>query len=186
MPTLLIVDDEANVLYSLERGLQAEGLTIRTARTVRQGVESVRQHRPDAAILDVRLPDGSGLDAFEQIRKIDPRLPVVIITAFAASETAIEAMKRGAFEYLLKPVDLHQLREVVASALELSRQRHVPAVFDGADERDGDVDRIVGSSGAMQAVYKAIGRIAPQDVPVLLLGESGTGKELVARAVYQH
>jgi two-component system nitrogen regulation response regulator GlnG len=187
MPSLLVIDDEPNVLFSLQTGLRSDTLEIHTARTAREGLELVRSRPPDAVVLDVRLTDMSGLEAFDRIRAIDARLPVIFITAYATTETAIEATKRGAFEYLLKPVDLHQLRQVVAKAVELSRIRHVPAVFeDAGPEEDGAVDRIVGRSAAMQEVYKAIGRVAPQDVPVLILGESGTGKELVARALYHH
>ncbi|MGE0610618.1 MAG: sigma-54-dependent transcriptional regulator [Pirellulales bacterium] len=185
MQTLLVVDDEPNVLYSLERSLQSESVRVITAHTAQEGIELVRQRRPDVVILDIRLPDMSGLDAFARIHEQDPRLPVIMITAFAATETAIEAMKRGAFEYLLKPFDVRHVREVVGRALELSRLVHVPAVFaDG--EADDKADRIVGNCQPMQEVYKAIGRVAPLDVNVLILGESGTGKELVARAVYQH
>ena len=192
MPRLLVVDDEESVLYSLEQGLQTSGLEILTADTAKRGIKKVRDHAPDAVILDVRLPDMSGLDAYSLIREIDPRLPVIIITAYAATETAIEAMKRGAFEYLLKPLDLHQLRDVVARALELSRLSRVPATFDAGDAKDSDAvepleaDRIVGRSPVMQEIYKAIGRVAPQDVTVLVLGESGTGKELIVRSIYQH
>jgi nitrogen regulation protein NR(I) len=185
MPKLLVVDDEPNVLYSIEKSLQSEELEVVVAQTGRQGVELVEQLRPDAMILDVRLSDMSGFEAFDQIRQIAPRLPVVIITAYASTETAIEAMKRGAFEYLLKPVDLHQLREVVGRALELSRFRHVPAVFENEDANEG-AELIVGQSAAMQEVYKAIGRFAPRDETVLITGESGTGKELVARALFHH
>lgn len=185
MQTLLVVDDEPNVLYSLERSLQSDTLKVITAHTAQEGIELVQQRRPDVVILDVRLPDMSGLDAFARIHEFDPRLPVIMITAFAATETAIEAMKRGAFEYLLKPFDVRHVREVVARAMELSRLVHVPTVF--ADtQADALADRIVGNSQAMQEVYKAIGRVASLDVNVLILGESGTGKELVARAVYQH
>ena len=185
MPTLLVVDDEANVLYSIEKALQSDTLTVHTAPTGRQGVEAVQRLRPDTVILDVRLSDMSGLEAFDRIRQIDPRLPVIIITAFAATETAIEATKRGAFEYLLKPLDFHQLQEVVRRALELSRLRHVPALLEG-EAADRNADTIVGRSAAMQEIYKVIGRVAPQDVTVLITGESGTGKELIARALYGH
>ena len=177
MARLLVVDDEPNVLFSMEEGLKSDELEIITARTAREGIERVRRERPDAVILDVRLPDMSGLQAFDRIRQVDPRLPVVVITAFAATETAIEAMKRGAFEYLLKPVDLRQLRDVVARAIEQGRLAHVPALIDDEEgPAEGAVDRIVGHSAAMQEVYKAIGRVAGQDVTVLILGESGTGK----------
>jgi two-component system nitrogen regulation response regulator GlnG len=108
------------------------------------------------------------------------------MTAYTTTETAIEAMKRGAFEYLLKPVNLHELRGVVGRALELNRLACVPAVFEGTEQSAGPSDPIVGQCPAMQEVYKAIGRVASQDVTVLVTGESGTGKELVARALYQH
>ena len=130
MPSLLVVDDEPNVLYSIQKSFHSKGVNVLTASTATQGLELIRSRRPDAVILDVRLADMSGLEAFDQIREIDSRLPVIFITAFAATETAIEAMKRGAFEYLLKPLDFHQLREVVQRALELSRFRHVPAIPD--------------------------------------------------------
>jgi len=185
LSTLLIIDDEPNVLYSLQAALETDELRVATASSGRQGLTAAEKHLPDAVIVDVRLPDQSGLEVFERLRRLDPRLPVIVVTAFAAADTAIEAMKRGAFEYLLKPVDLHHLREVVGKALALRRMQSVPAVVDG-QPAGPESDLIVGRSPAMQELYKAIGRFAPQDVTVLLLGESGTGKELVARAVYQH
>lgn len=185
MATLLIIDDEPNVLYSLQTGLETDELQVVTATSGRRGLTAAEKHLPDAVIVDVRLPDQSGLEVFERLRRLDPRLPVIVVTAFAAADTAIEAMKRGAFEYLLKPVDLHHMREVVGKALALRRMQSVPAVVDG-QPASPESDLIVGRSSAMQEVYKAIGRFAPQDVTVLLLGESGTGKELVARAIYQH
>src|SRR5487761_1307740 len=186
MPRLLVVDDEPNVLYSLQKSLTSSTLEVLTAKTGKEGVDRVVDSLPDAVIVDVRLPDMSGLDAYDRIRQIDPRLPVIVITAFAKTETAIEAMRRGAFEYLLKPVDFRRLREVVAKALEVSRLSHVPAVINDEEPGDSPADRIVGCAAAMQDVYKAIGRAAPQDVTVLILGESGTGKELVARSLYHY
>jgi len=185
MQTLLIVDDEKNVVYSLEKGLKAEGYAIATADTAKKAIELAASIHPDAVLLDVRLPDMSGLQAFDRMRELDPLLPVIILTAHGTTETAIEAMKRGAFEYLLKPVKLNELRQIVARAIEMSRLSRVPAVFDQQDDRPV-VDRIVGGSAAMQQVYKDIGRVAGQNVTVLILGESGVGKELVARAIYQH
>lgn len=186
MPTLLIVDDEPNVVYSLKKRLQSDSLNVIDASTARQGIEMVIERNPDAVLLDIRLPDMSGLDAFEEIREHDSRLPVIIITAHATTETAIEAMKRGAFEYLLKPLDLPELREVVSRAIHLGSLSRIPAVFGEEKSADASADRIVGLSGPMQVVYKNIGRVAPQDVNVIILGESGTGKELVARAIYSH
>jgi two-component system nitrogen regulation response regulator GlnG len=188
MPKLLIVDDEPGILYSLKAALETEETTVLTAQTAARGIDAVAKLKPDAVILDVRLPDMSGLDAFERIREIDPRLPVIVVTAHGGTETAIKAMKSGAFEYLLKPIDLHQLDEVVGKAFELRRMQATPTVYGEVETpiEIGEEDQIVGRCPAMQEVYKAIGRIAPQDVTVLLLGESGTGKELVARALYQH
>ena len=186
MPKLLIVDDEPNLLYSLKKGFESDELQVFTAETAEQGIEAVRRHEPDVLILDLRLPDMSGLDAFLEIRRIDARLPVIIITAFSTTETAIEAMKRGAYEYLLKPVDFDKLYDIVARALEISRMSRVPAMFEVEADGDAATDHIVGRSQAMQEVYKAIGQVAPQDVTVLILGESGTGKEMIARSIYQH
>lgn len=189
MPKLLIIDDESNVLYSLQTGLESEELSVVTAKTGKRGITLVPKEDPDVVIVDVRLPDMSGLEVFDRIKEIAPKVPVIIITAFAATDTAIEAMKRGAFEYLLKPVDLHHLREVVGRALELRRMQSVPAVFEQPEaphDGNGGTDPIIGRSPVMQEVYKAVGRTAQQDVTVLILGESGTGKELIARAIFQH
>jgi two-component system nitrogen regulation response regulator GlnG len=186
MPTLLIIDDEPNVCYSLEKVLGSRGLRIITAGTAAEGLAAVRREAPDTIILDIRLPDLSGLDAYREIRGIDARLPVIIITAHGTTETAIEAMKLGAFEYLLKPLDLEQVRDVVSRALHTSQLSRTPAVYDENQHAALEGDQLVGASPPMQELYKSIGRIAPQDVTVLILGESGTGKEMVARAIYQH
>lgn len=185
MSLLLIVDDEPNIRYSLEASLRSLFTEIITADTAASAVEAARMRRPDVVLLDVHLPDGSGLDAFREMRRLDPRLPVVIITAFSTTQTAIEATKQGAFDYLVKPVELGALTDTVRRALELSRLNKVAVSFDQA-WLSADVDPLIGRSPAMQTVYKAIGRVAPQDVTVLIQGESGTGKELVARAIYQH
>ena len=185
MPKMLVVDDEPNVLYSIEKTFRSDTLDVIGAQTGAQAIELTKRMRPDLAILDVRLSDMSGLEVFDRIREIDPRLPVIIVTAYGATETAIEAMKRGAYEYLLKPIDLLQLSELIQRALELSRFRHVPTVFK-EEEAVGDTEPIVGRSPVMQDVYKAIGRVASSDITVLITGESGTGKELVARALWQH
>src|SRR6185312_4444981 len=123
---------------------------------------------------------------YRQIRAIDGRIPVIFVTMAKSADAAIEAMKQGAYDYLCKPLDPRQLRRVVGEALEVARQLREPAVFaQAAPEPDVD-GAIVGSCPAMREVYKAIGRVAAQNVPVLITGESGTGKELVARAIYQH
>ena len=186
MPSILIIDDEPNVCYSLGRALESATLAVTAAGSGRQGIQSIRLSLPDAVILDVRLPDMTGLEAYAKIREIDARLPVIVITAHGTTETAIEAMKLGAFEYLLKPLDLDQLASVVDRAIHTSQISRMPALYHEQPEIQPAADQLVGSSPPMQELYKSIGRIAPQDVTVLVLGESGTGKELVARAVYQH
>lgn len=186
MSLLLIVDDEPNIRYSLEMSLQSMFTEVVTAETAAAAVELVRTRRPDVVLLDVHLPDRLGLEAYRDMRRIDPRLPVVIITAFSTTQTAIEATKQGAFDYLVKPVELNVLHDTVRRALELSRLNKVAVSFDQGWLGKDDVDPLIGRSPAMQTVYKAIGRVAPQDVTVLIQGESGTGKELVARAIYQH
>ncbi len=184
---LLVVDDEPNLLYSLKKGLESPDVEVLTAQTGCDGIAAVESHRPDAVVLDVRLPDMSGLDAFTEIRAIDSRIPVILVTAYSMTETAIEAMKRGAFDYLLKPVEFDRLQDVVTQALQVGRMSRVPAMFEMEDEGiHTNVDQIIGNSPQMQEVYKAIGRVASQNVNVLILGESGTGKEMVARAIYQH
>jgi DNA-binding NtrC family response regulator len=138
------------------------------------------------SFFDIILPDISGLQAFKEFSKLDAKLPIVFITGGGVSDTAIEAMKLGAFDYLVKPLDLSQVRALAEQALRIRRLMTSPVGFaDHLTPEDGS-EAIVGESSKMQAVYKAIGRVAPQDVTVLVQGESGTGKELVARAIYHH
>ena len=188
MPKLLVIDDEPNITFTIAETLGSKELQVLTAGTAREGIELFRRQRPDVVLCDVRLPDQSGLDAFDRMHEIDPRIPVIIMTAFAKTETSIEAMRRGACEYLVKPVDFIALKQTVGRAIEVSRLSHVPAVVgeSESDDDDPNAERIIGLSPAMQEVYKTIGRVAAQDATVLILGESGTGKELVARAIYHY
>src|SRR5262249_53670890 len=186
MPTLLVIDDEPFILHAFRRSFREPGVQLLTAATAAEGLEAFAKHRPDVVILDVHLPDQSGLDVFRAIHEADARVPVLFISGHGTTEMAIEAMKRGAYDYLLKPLDLPQLRDLVARAFEISRLMHVPAVMAEEEPVPETSDVLVGRCPAMQKVYKAIGRVAPQDVTVLILGVSGTGKELVARAIYQH
>jgi two-component system nitrogen regulation response regulator GlnG len=186
MPSLLVVDDEPGILLAFRRAYRDRALEVLTAETAGAGLTLAQTHRPDVVILDIQLPDMTGLEALQQLRQIDARCPVIFITGKSTTDTAIEAMKLGAFEYLLKPLELPQLRQIIDRALAISRMMHVPAVVAEGETVDDRADAIIGRCAAMQEVYKAIGRVAGQDVPVLITGESGTGKELVARALYQH
>jgi two-component system nitrogen regulation response regulator GlnG len=182
MSTLLVVDDEEVVRYSFRRVFQGEDTKVVTAATAGEGLAALAREDPDVIVLDLQLPDRSGLDLYQEIQAKAPRRPVIFITAHGTTETAIEAMKRGAFDYLIKPVDLDRLSQVLNRALEAARLMRTPTVLPVEDRSD----RIVGRSSVMQEMCKLIGRVAPQDVNVLIAGESGTGKELVARALYQH
>jgi len=183
---LLIDDDPALIPEQVRQSFPAPRYRVEVAGTGAEGLARVRAEPPDVILLDLRLPDQPGLDVYQQIRQIDARIPVIFVTLAKGADTAIEAMKQGAYDYLFKPLDLDQLRRVVAAALEVARRMRAPAVV---AETAADLDMegaIVGSCPAMREVYKAIGRVAAQNVPVLITGESGTGKELVARAIYQH
>jgi two-component system nitrogen regulation response regulator GlnG len=182
MPTLLVIDDEQSVRYSFRRVFEGEGVQVLTARTAAEGLEKAREQSPEVIVLDLQLPDRSGLELFTDLQGLDSKRPVIFITAHGTTDTAIEAMKAGAFDYLVKPVDLDRLSQVLARAFDAARLMRVPAILPAEEGSD----RIVGHSPVMQEMCKAIGRIAPQEVNVLILGESGTGKELVARALYHH
>ncbi len=182
MPTLLVVDDEEGVRYSFRRIFTGEGVEVLTATTAAEGLDAVRRRLPDVIVLDLQLPDRNGLDVFRELQGVAPGRPVVFITAHGTTQTAIEAMKGGAFDYLVKPLALDKVSQVLERAFDAARLTAVPAVV----PEEEPSDQIVGRSPVMQEMCKAIGRVAPQDVNVLILGESGTGKELVARALYHH
>jgi two-component system nitrogen regulation response regulator GlnG len=183
---LLVDDDPVMILDQVSHALGPHGMRIDVARTAADGLERVAAELPDVILLDVHLPDLSGLEAYQRIRQIDARIPVIFITWAATADTAIEAMKEGAYDYLFKPLDLARLRTVVAQALELGRLMREPAVVAETPPAEHGGDALIGRCPAMGEVYKAIGRVAAQNVIVLITGESGTGKELVARAIYQH
>ena len=186
MPTLLVIDDEAPILHAFRRVFREPEVVLFTAGTAAEGLAQVAAIRPDAVILDVNLPDESGLAAFRKLRAIDARVPVLFITGHGTTDQAIEAMKLGAFDFLLKPLEIQTLRDLVNKAFAISRLMRVPAILSQEETPTETSDVLVGRCPAMQEVYKAIGRVASQNVTVLILGESGTGKELVARALYQH
>ena len=182
MKTLLVIDDEESVRYSFRSIFSLEGVEVLTAATGQEGIDLVREKNPDVIVVDLQLPDRSGLEVFAEIQTLAPKRPVIFITAHGTTQTAIEAMKRGAFDYLIKPLELERLTQIIERAFEAARLMSVPAVLPSEDVKD----EIIGRSVVMQEMCKMLGRIAPQDVNVLITGESGTGKELVARALYTH
>lgn len=185
MAAILIVDDDAQLRQSFARVLGQEGHAVTTAHSGEGGLSMVRAQEFDLVIMDVRMPGMSGLDTLRSLREIEPKLPVIIMTAFGTTETAIEATKVGAFDYMLKPFDVPEVLSVIDQAVEAGRLMRSRVEMDGIPDT-ASAEVIIGRSKAMQELYKAIGRVAPTDATVLIRGESGTGKELVARAIYQH
>jgi DNA-binding NtrC family response regulator len=183
---LLLIDDDPDLIPVQVRNAFPHPHTVEVRATGAAGLEHVRDNPPDVVLLDMRLPDQSGLEVYRQIRAIDARIPVIFVTLAKTADAAIEAMKLGAFDYLFKPLDLLQVRRVVDEALKVGRGMREPAIV-AETPRDSELDgAILGGCAAMREVYKAIGRVAGQDVTVLISGETGTGKELIARAIYQH
>jgi two-component system nitrogen regulation response regulator GlnG len=188
MANLLLIDDDPDLLPDqVSHVFPAPAHRVEVAHTGTAGLKRVADVRPDVILLDLRLPDKSGLDVLRELRQIDARIPVVLVTVVRSADAAIEAMRQGAYDYLLKPLDLQKLDRVINEALKVAQVMREPAVVMGpSPDDDQPGEAIVGTSLAMQEVYKATGRVADQTFPVLITGESGTGKELVARAIYQH
>lgn len=185
---LLVIDDEPLILETIELAFPDDQVT--KCKTAQQGIEAFLRSTPDVVLCDIRLPDMSGLDAFAQLHAIDAKVPVILMTGRGTAQTAIEAMQRGAFEYIVKPLDPDTLIPLIEDAAETSRMTRVRAVVPDVLPEDVSVDNendvLIGNCPAMQEVYRSIGRVTRQNVTTLILGESGTGKEVVARAIYQY
>ncbi len=189
MNTLLIIDDDPTVALLVDKALEGMPVKVQTAKTAGQGLAVVREKKPDVLLLDVALPDASGLELIGQILALDPGVAIAFVTVSDDSDTAIEAMKRGAYDYLVKPLSVDRVQRVVSRALETRRHAASGGELVEASTaiaRPQDDTVFLGRSPAMLEVYKEIGRIATRDVPVLICGESGTGKELVAHSIHQH
>jgi two-component system nitrogen regulation response regulator GlnG len=182
MSHILVVDDEQAVAWALERALKGEKHSVSVAASAEEAFDRAKQRRPDAIVLDVRLPGLDGLSALGRLRDLSGDAPVIVVTAFGNLATAVKAVEGGAFDYLAKPFDLGQALEAISRALQRRTAREpAPAASEAATPEE-----IVGRSPAMQVVFKRIALVAPRDACVLVTGESGTGKELVARALHRH
>ncbi|TWU02633.1 sigma-54-dependent transcriptional regulator [Stieleria varia] len=187
MQSLLVIDDEASILKAFERAFGSDTTTVLTASSGAEGQALFVQSKPDVVVLDLSLPDTNGIELFTRLREIDPRVPFIFITGHGTVQSAIEATKLGAYDYLFKPLELDEIRSLLEKAFNLSRMVRVqPVLSDDGQSHDALSDAIVGRCRAMKEVYKSIGRVAPQNLTVLLQGESGTGKEVVAQAIYHH
>jgi DNA-binding NtrC family response regulator len=183
MADILVVDDESSVADAFTRFLRHDGHSPRVASSGEEALAQLAIALPDLVVMDVRMPGMDGLAALAEMRRRYPDLYVVIMTAFGTSQTSIDAIRAGAFDYLTKPLDLDLLRDVIAKALASQRVRisQAPAGHDGAH-----VAALVGESPQMLDVYKLIGRLASNDVPALVVGERGTGKDLVVATVHDN
>jgi two-component system response regulator AtoC len=182
---IVIVDDDLSLVHFLKKTLILKGYQIFAYPNGREALEGIKEDC-DLVLLDNRMPDLSGLEVLKRLKKSYPKVPVIVMTAFGTTETAIEAMRLGAFDYLLKPFELEDIFELVVRGLEAGKLMKRAVAIPALAEFQEDSDQIIGKSRAIQEVYKMIGQVAESDVTVLIRGESGTGKELVARAIYQH
>ena len=180
---ILLIDDDPGITDTLQRVLVDEGHIVAVERQGDAGLQRALNEPFNVIVTDLRLPGLGGLDLVRQLHSLRPRLPIILITAFGTAETAIEATKLGAYDYLLKPFDIAGLLELLRRAVNSNRLMSEPVTL---GEPGAARDAIIGQSAAMQAIYKEIGRVAAKPVNVLIRGETGTGKELIARAIYQH
>lgn len=190
MGKILIVDNDEELVHFLSRLCVKQGYEVASCTDGISGLERVRSETFDLILLDYKMPGLNGLETLAEIKRAQIRTPVIVMTAFGTTETAIEAMKLGAYDYLLKPFDSEGLKRLAADALEVNRLMKEIVGLPGTTAKIfpavSGVVRIVGTSRRMQEVFKVIGQVAEKDVTVLITGESGTGKELVARAIYHH
>jgi len=184
---ILIVDDEPDIRELLEITLGRMGHDTRSAASLHEARELLDSRDFDLCLTDMRLPDGNGIELVSHIQATRPELPVAVITAFGSMDTAIEALKAGAFDFVSKPVDLKMLRDLVSSALRLSRTDEPATERPAApgSEADGECE-LLGDSACMRQLKGTIGKLARSQAPVYIRGESGSGKELVARQIHQH
>jgi two-component system nitrogen regulation response regulator GlnG len=186
MDKLLLIDDEADVQYSFRRIFDQPDIELTTANSGEEGLKIIPRLKPDLVIMDVRMGGMNGLETLRRLRQADAKQMVIMMTAYGTTQTAIEAMKLGAYDYLLKPFDVPKLKQIVLNALKAARDmRQVVSYEPLLESEDYDIG-IIGRSEAMQNVFKTIGQLADSNATALITGESGTGKELVARAVYHH
>jgi DNA-binding NtrC family response regulator len=185
-PTILIIDDDSEIRYSLSRVLSSRKYQVIEAPSGEQGIAVVKKSPPDLVFLDIRMSGMSGIEALQHIRSSNPKQLVVLMTAFGTAQTAIEAMKYGAFDYIMKPFDPQKVLTLAENALKAHADMRAVGEYKPTINSEDYKEGIVGSSSVMQDVFKVIGQVTASDVTVMVTGESGTGKELVARSIWKH
>lgn len=189
MDKILLIDDDEGLIHFLSRFFKRKGYAVTACANGNLALERIAAETFDLILLDYKMPGLNGLDTLKRIKAHQVKTPVIFMTAYGSTDTAIEAMKRGAYDYLVKPFERQELSRIVSEALQLNTQMKQVVRLPGTPAADAAAAtglRIVGQSKPMQEVYKRIGQVAETDVAVLIGGESGTGKELVARAIYHH
>src|SRR5438876_6080413 len=186
MDRLLLIDDEADVQYSFRRIFDSPEIELTATSSGEEGLKLIAKVKPDLVIMDVRMGGMNGLETLRRIRETNAKLPVIMMTAYGTTQMAIEAMKLGAYDYLLKPFDVPKVKQIVTAALKAARDMKRVVSYQPLLESEDYELGIVGRSEGMQNVFKLIGQLASSDATALITGESGTGKELVARAIYHH
>jgi nitrogen regulation protein NR(I) len=182
-PKILLIEDDLNIATGLQKVMRANRYDVTALSRGDEGLQRALQEHFDVVVTDLKLPGLDGLELVRQLHKEKPKLPIILVTAHGTTETAIEATKWGAFDYLPKPFEVDELLDLTAKAIESSRLMSEPVDM---GKTGSARTTIVGQSRAMQAIYKEIGRVAATPVTVLIRGDTGTGKELIARAIYQH
>jgi len=186
LPRILIAEDEEGIRFAMKETLAEEGYEIEEAVDGKQALEFFCPEKFDLVILDYRMPNLDGLEALKEIRRQDPEVPVLFVTAYGSKDLAMEALRQGAYDYFTKPFDVDEIRVVVRRAMEKRTLRRRVQILSRHMDASLGFDHIIGSTTEMRELFHLIQRIAGQDVTVLVLGESGTGKELVASAVHRH
>lgn len=181
---IYILDDEVVTVQRLVQALSKDGSLVEGFITGKEALHKVREIPPDLIIMDIRLTDADGIDLMQRMRAAAPEMEVILMTGYAAIDQAVEATKKGAFNYLEKPIKLQTIREAVAEALALARQKRQKSLVYQELHTTDRFGEIIGASAGMKAIFKTITQVAPLDCNVLLQGESGTGKELIARALH--
>ncbi len=182
---ILVVDDDASIRESVEMFLRDKGLEVDTAQTGGQGLKICLETNPQVVVLDIRLPDLSGLEVLKGIMANRPETKVIMITAYHDMETTIEAMRHGAYDYIHKPLDADELDRAVSKGMRISKASLSCPSLLGEDQEQILLKRIVGSTPAMRSIFKSIGLLSCNRTTVLIEGETGTGKELVARMIHE-
>jgi len=190
MEKILIIDDDEGLLHFLTRFFTRKEYQVQACNSAQKALDLITEESFDLILLDYKMPELNGLEALKQIKNFQVKTPVIIMTAYGTTETAIDAMRLGAYDYLVKPFDRKELNRIVNDAFLANRQMKEVVSFPSTATKISQVPKadlqIIGHSKKMQDVYKLIGQIAEKDISILITGESGTGKELVAKAIYHH